>query len=698
MRARRVAVAGAVLLAAVALQTGWDLYRIRADLRAGRHDLASLTLETAGDPGVAVVARDARAHLRSAAARARSSVGLRLLSPVPGAARQVAALRHLTAETASLGDDAVAAATTVDRALDGAGRPAGRLRALDVADRQMATLDERLRSVELGDDSGLIGPIRRAQSELRDDLEASRRSLRRGRRDLAPVRRLLEGPSTLLLLAANNAEMAGGSGLALSASVLTIDQGDMTLGEVVPASELLAPQGVPLPPEIGRLYSPTGVGVDLRSTTRSPDLSVMGPVAAAIMAGHGVPHLDGIVVVDAVALADVMRVTGAVRVGALHLGPDDVLRTVLHDTYRYFDATGDHAARQDLQGEIARAVVDAITTRAVSAPELTGALSSAARGRHLILWGADPALQRSWESLGLAGSLAPDGLLVSFQNYGADKLDWYLHPKATLDVARLPSGDFRARLHLSLAMPSRDALRDASPYILGPGGGTHGLFVTVHLPGRATHITTTDHRGFRTKGAEGPMQVRTFLSEVRAGEAFERTIDFTLPGSMTTMTLLPSARVTPMPLTVDGLATIDDATPVTFSWRSAGPPPAPRPPLWAEALGVFTLTLLLTLVGPGLLASLRRRIVGGPSGLGDGASVGTSGEAGVLGEDPGGVAGFGQLPLGPPLGEGGLVDEQVDGVLDDVDDDPVALGHERDGSAVDGLGCHVADAEAVRAP
>ena len=645
------------------------------------------------------VAEEADGHLDEAAQRARSSVPLRLLAQLPGIDKQVAALRHLTGVTAALGDDAVAAAAEVDRALDGADGPDGRVHALVVADREMAKLADRLDSVDLGRGDGLIGPLRRARAELDADLTGAGQSLRDGRRSLAPIRHLLEGPSTLLLLAANNAEMAGGTGLALSASVLTIEHGNLSLGDVVPAGELLAPDGVSLPDELGRLYSPTGVGVDLRSTTRSPDLSTMGPVAAAIMEANGVPDLDGIVVVDAVALADLVEVTGPVRVaGGLDLAPRDVLRTVLNDTYRYFDTTGDHGARKDLQAEIARAVVDSITTRAVGAPELAGALSDAARGRHLILWAADPALQRTWEELDLAGALEPDGLLVSFQNYGANKLDWYLHPAAALDVARLDSGDFRARLRLSLTMPTLDQLRDASPYILGPGEGTHGLFVTVHLPGRATRITTTDEQGFRTSGREGPMQVRTFLAEVAAGETFERTISFTLPRSMTTMTLLPSARVTPLPLTVDGLATIDDAQPLTFSWMAAGPVRTAGTPLWVEALAVAALALLVTLAGPDVVAALRRRRSDDGSGLGDGASVGPRREAGVLGEDAAGVAGLGELPLGPPLGEGGLVDEQVDGVLHHVDDDAIALGHEGDGAAVDGLGRNVADAEAVRSP
>ena len=70
---------------------------------------------------------------------------------------------------------------------------------------------------------------------------------------------------------------------------------------------------------------------------------------------------------------------------------------------------------------------------------------------------------------------------------------------------------------------------------------------------------------------------------------------------------------------------------------------------------------------------------------------------GVLGQHAGGVAGLGQLPVGPPPGEGGLVDQQVDGVALHVDHDAVALLDEGDRAAVDRLGGDVAHAEAVGA-
>jgi hypothetical protein len=51
----------------------------------------------------------------------------------------------------------------------------------------------------------------------------------------------------------------------------------------------------------------------------------------------------------------------------------------------------------------------------------------------------------------------------------------------------------------------------------------------------------------------------------------------------------------------------------------------------------------------------------------------------------------------PPALELLLVDEQVERAVRDVDPNPVTGGHEADRAAVDGLRCHVADAQACRA-
>ena len=82
--------------------------------------------------------------------------------------------------------------------------------------------------------------------------------------------------------------------------------------------------------------------------------------------------------------------------------------------------------------------------------------------------------------------------------------------------------------------------------------------------------------------------------------------------------------------------------------------------------------------------------------LGDGASLGPGDQPGVLGQHPGAVAGLGSLPLTRRrASSAGSTPGRCCGW--DVNDDPVAVGHERDRAAVHRFGGHMADAETMGA-
>ena len=277
------------------------------------------------------------------------------------------------------------------------------------------------------------------------------------------------------------------------------------------------------------------------------------------------------IVVDTIALRDLLRLTGPVEVDGTEVGHENVLAEVLYENYLTFSTTEDRPERVSYQGDIAKAAFEALTERDVPAAELASALIESSRGRHLMAWSDDEALQDVWSELGVAGELHPFGLLVSFQNYSANKLDWFLRPSLDLDVDLLPSGDYRAHLTVRMPVPSQEDLGPESPYILGPSPELQGLFVTAYLPKAAYDITTPDERGFRTKGLDGDMQVRTFLADVPLGTTFERQIDFTLPRHVGAVQLLPSARLEPVPVNVDDFATVEDSRPITISWLAAGP-------------------------------------------------------------------------------------------------------------------------------
>lgn len=587
----------AALVVAFLALLAWDLLRIRAELQAGRDALDGLTLEAASTVGLTDLADEAAGHLEAAADRAHGSLPLRVLGRLPVLDDQIAGIRRMADVTAQLGTSGARAARRIDVELERAGEPAGRIGLLDVALEEVDWIAAELEDIDLGRPDRLLPPLRRAHDDLADSIRSAREKLADGRALITPVRDMLAGPTTFLLLAANNAEMAGGAGLALSAGLLTFHDGEIDLGDVIPASDLRLADPVPLPGDLAAIYRPTGMGVDMRSTTRSPNLPVMGPVVAAMVAEHGITDLDGVVVVDAVALADVLEVTGGVTVAGKAIDAGNVLDQVLHESYREFQTPDSRDERVSFQGEIAKAVFQSLTEQEVSPADLADSLLTAGEGRHLLLWSADADLQAVWSDLRLDGALDERGLLIAFQNYGADKMDWYLRPEVAMDGILLPSGDYRLRLTMSVRIPANEELTDASPYILGPGPDKHGVFLTVHLPKAAYDISNPDGVPFTSQGIDPPLQVRTFLENVPAGTTFERRLDFSLPREVAAVLLLPSARVVPLPVTVDGVSQTDDATARGVSWLAASPGPLPddAPSWWVR--GIVAAGLLATAAG-----------------------------------------------------------------------------------------------------
>lgn len=582
------------LVLVLAAWTAWDLYGIRRDLTAGQAALSSLSLADLGRLDTATA--EAAHHFDDAHARVRSSLPLRALGVVPGVGSEVDVLEELVGSASELGQAADAAARKVAEVLDRADRPGGRVRVLQVVEQEAARLARDLRRAETELRRPRLSLLGGAQRDAGGALGEGAAHLDESARSARALRRLLTGRRSLLLLAANNAEMAGGAGLALTAGRLEITDGALELADVVQASELRLDERVAVPEHLVELYDTVGVGLDLRSTTRSPDLGATGPVAAAVAEANGWA-VDGVLVVDAVALAALAEVTGPVEAGGRTIVPERLLEELLHEGYRRADRAGDASDRIDGQHDVARAVVAALQRPGLDLGRVADELASAAAGRHVLAWSEDPEVQATWERLGVAGELPRDGLLVSFQNHAANKLDWYLRPEVDLDVVPTPSGDWRARLTLRMAVPEMADLEGATPYILGPDPGRHEVLLTVHLPAEASAISTPEVDGFHRVATDGGLPVRSFLVEVPLGQVLERTVELTLPASLRSITLVPSARLAPVPYTVDGTVTVDDRQPRQITWLAALAPGG-RPSLVerAAAASVF--------VGAGALLAL----------------------------------------------------------------------------------------------
>jgi uncharacterized protein DUF4012 len=537
-------VAGLWLLVTVVM-----LFQARRSIDAGVQRLEEAReLLSPGD----LVRGEGREAIRAARRdfeRARDLAGSPLLAPleaVPVLGQQVRSVDAQTAAAADIVRIGEAAVTDAEREFHV--RPATgpeRVALLEEVGRIAARAEKRLRSVDLGPDFFLVGPVGDARAEFADKLREVRASLADSQAAAAGLTKFLRGPGRYLVLAANNAEMRAGSGMWLSAGVLIVEGGVFELGEMRPTGDLLVPAGaVPVGGDLAARWGWLDPTHDFRSLAATPRFDATAPLAADMWAALTGETVAGVLVLDPLTLRALLAAQGPVDAAGRTLDADNVLQYLFLEQYREASlADPTQQARRDRLGEIARAAVDAFEDRDWEPADLADELASAGQGRHVLAWSRDPVEQRGWEAAGVAGALRPDSLLVSLMNIGGNKLDQFV----TIDgvvTARDRGGGREVTVRLEIG---NEAPLGEPGYVIGPFPGT-GLaageyrgILAVDVPGAArdARIAGAD---LVAAGPDGPDRVVATVVRIAAGERSARTVRFRLPGGAGGMRVEPSAR------------------------------------------------------------------------------------------------------------------------------------------------------------
>ncbi|CAN5159396.1 hypothetical protein BH24ACT1_BH24ACT1_04790 [soil metagenome] len=530
-----VTLAGAVVSARAGLAT----------LEEVREDASVSTLGSPQDDAVRL--RDAEAHFDTARARVRS-LAVSPLRALPVVGRQLRSVDHLSDAAGEVAGTAADALGQIRDRLEG-GLPSGPDRAGLLADMAEVAggAEERLAAVDLGPDEGLIGPLAEGRSRAANELAELQESAQRARVGGAGMAELFAGNSTLLLLLGNNAEMRAGSGMFLTVGTVTVSEGRLSVGEIVPTYDFQLPESVPVEGDLADRWGWLEPGREWRNLGISPRFDVTAPLAARMWAQARGQTVDGVLAVDVVALEAMLRATGPVEVEGQTIDADTVVQDLLHDQYVGLDSQDEvaQAERRGRLGGVARAALEALER-----PELDGALlaeelAGAARGRHLLAWSSEPVVQQGWEAMSLDGALDSDDFLVAVLNRGGNKLDPYL--EVTGNVTVEPGPDATAvTVEVTL---ENTVTADEPPYILGPSPpllvapGTYVGLVTATLPGAAGSGRFEGVESLAVAGADGPTRVVTVAVEVPMGEERSLTLRFELPPGPGALDVLSSARM-----------------------------------------------------------------------------------------------------------------------------------------------------------
>lgn len=542
-----VGLAAWLLLVAFNLTAAWSSARHGLDLLDQVRTEASPSSLRTG-PEVARLG-DAEARFEDARSRLRS-LPVSPLRALPVLGRQLRSADHLSQAAAEVAATGAEALGRVRQRLEG-GLPQGPDRARLFHDLAVvaAEAQERLQGVDLGP-TELVGPLAEGRARAEEELGELRGTLSRARDATAGLGELFGRDSTQLLLLGNNAEMRAGSGMFLTVGTLTIDDGALSVGEIVPTFDFQLPEPVAVEGDLSDRWGWLEPGREWRNLGVSPRFDVTAPLAARMWTAARGQEVEGVLALDVLALQALLAAVGPIDVEGEQLRADNVVDDLLHDQYLGLDA-GDPASQAERRGrlgEVARATLQRLEATGVEAARLAEELAGAAQGRHILAWSSRAPVQEAWEALAVDGALGPHDLLVSVLNRGGNKLDPYLHVEAELGVEEEPG---RTAVNVELRLENQ-AAGDQPPYILGPTpplevpAGTYVGLVTVTLPGAAATGRFDGVDALAVAGADGPTRVVATPVEIPLGEERILTLRFELPAAAERIDVLPSARVPPV--------------------------------------------------------------------------------------------------------------------------------------------------------
>ena len=413
--------------------------------------------------------------------------------------------------------------------------------------------------------SFLIGQVRTAQNRIyseeirrRNQLQSVAAALRIAL-DVAGAR----GPRRYLIAVSNSAEMRGSGGMILSYGILTSQNGRVTLKHFGDIDELKlsSPEtAVSFPADFTKTYEGLTPTEAWRNANMMSDFTVDGPVLAAMFKHATGLNADGVIQVDSAGLGALLSGVGPVQTADLGtVSAANVVAVTLSEAYALYP---NRTARQDYTGEVAQAAFGRLTNGDFSSLRPLGtALVGAGKQRHLMMWAADPQDESALTGLGFSGGLPPSSYgftQLTVQNFGADKLDYYL--SSQLAFTGSPPSAAGSHMTATITLHNSAPPGQTTPTeVFGPFLPTnpHGVageylgLVTLYLPAgsyaQASHTDRTITTGV-VSGSQNGVATVSYTVAIPAGDSSVVTINLYVAPSVAPtgrFLFVPSPRVIP---------------------------------------------------------------------------------------------------------------------------------------------------------
>ncbi|MCL2424275.1 MAG: DUF4012 domain-containing protein, partial [Micrococcales bacterium] len=296
------------------------------------------------------------------------------------------------------------------------------------------------------------------------------------------------------------AELRPAGGIVGAAIGVTIDHGAVTMGTQLAASALVTPDTPVLPLTDEELATDGDrLGRYLQNATLTPDFPRSAELARARWTAETGEQVDGVVAIDAVAVATVLKVVGPVTLDdGTTLDSETFLSAILREPYL---GDVDPVALDTAFAQVAASVFTSLLTADIDGPQLLDTMRTLVDDQRLRVWSAHEDEQAVLVTTSVGGaflSAARDDAGMFVTDTTGGKLDYYLKVSTTLDTPSCQGTGGSARVTMTMSYDPPPTVADGSVYLRGvddparPAGHASLLVSLYPTPGGAVGPVTVD--------------------------------------------------------------------------------------------------------------------------------------------------------------------------------------------------------------
>jgi hypothetical protein len=489
----------AVILVACAAWVGVRALQAKQDLQSSMPLISTLKAQVLAQDSQGATATYAKLEPKVANARQLTSDPLwRASEVVPMLGGNLTAVRVLANETDAVVTGAVHPLVTVSSSLslESLKPHNGRIdvatieKAVPAVNSASASVDKALVALRSLNTGGTIGQVVAAKTKLETMLTSASGQLHTAKSLLGVIPSALgaDGPRNYLLIFQNNGELMPAGGTTGSMAILNVDKGTIKLvaqSSAAPAEfPMFDAPVISVPADASALY-PTSLGRYVQDLTETPRFPLSFDIAQAMWQQAKGVHIDGMIGVDTVALAQFLAVTGPVPlIDGTQLTSANAVKTLLIGLYQTHDAQTVDLINQAVAGS----VFSKLLGGDVDPKKLAAFVTKASKEHRILLWSSNKAEQAVIEKSDFYGAppkstATTDAFGVYFRDMTPGKMAYFLKQNVSLSQATCSAGgptDVRITVTLTNRAPA-NAGTTLPSYVTRPDGHIR-LGVTAYAP------------------------------------------------------------------------------------------------------------------------------------------------------------------------------------------------------------------------